>query len=302
MARPQTLAEKAKLNHQIELGVVVLDLSTLISIFFFFLKRTWHATLEASFKFALFPLAALFNIGRAVLAWRQVYLERNEVTGKYKSNLILRAAVETLAAAAITTAVIGGLAFTTAFSAISPIIFAATMASKTAYHATAAFYYWGRSLIASGDNKTLFKNIAANNTVAALSSGLTTTGIVGVMLLGKAILAPLVIAAGVIGTSFAIFRLYQSCQQQHGNDSLIISEPQNLADEKDQHTSTLTNNARLHQDLGVKPHSNANTLEIIIESDQKNKSSIEQQAVPVNAPVFDSNTKEEDIGRFVVTR
>lgn len=181
--------QKAMLN-SMKVGVVVgaLDSMTLATIFTLFLKDFLHQFLEQTGKYFLFPLAAAASLISAVLAWRQAYLDR-------KTRSIGRALVETGAALAITTVVIGSLVAASIFAAIAPVVFATVLGLKTFYHAASALYYF-----LQGDY-----GLAKANAVATLAGVFATVAVVGVMLLGKTALAVAGITAGVIGTVYAVY-------------------------------------------------------------------------------------------------
>lgn len=128
-----------------EAAVGVVDSMNLAAIFALFLKDTWNQFLEQTGRFFMFPLAALSAVIRAILAWRQANGQNGSTT---------RAIVETGAAVAITTAVVGGFVAAATFATLSPIIFTATMAAKTVYHAFTAIFYWGKSTVPGPEQKT----------------------------------------------------------------------------------------------------------------------------------------------------
>src|SRR5690349_11810193 len=114
--------DKAIANNQMATAAVVATESLdLAAIYTMFLKPTMHALLEETAKFIMFPIAAAASIITAALMWRHAYLDRNKKNNA-KSRNIVRAVVETVAAAAVTTAVIGGLAATATFALATPII------------------------------------------------------------------------------------------------------------------------------------------------------------------------------------
>lgn len=217
-------------KHQLgELTVSAVDALDISFIFTMFAKQTYQLWLESYFKYALFPIAAAANIIKALLAWRGVAIERNEQTGKVKTNLVLRAMVETLVAAAITVAVVGGLAFASIFSSVSPIIFTAALAAKSFYHLLASVYYFGKASAATTlESKKENRNLAVSNAVIGAAVGLTSAAVALVMIVAKPFLAPLGILAGLIGASFAIVKLTNLSGRAPqeggvGNSTTIIS-------------------------------------------------------------------------------
>lgn len=193
--------QNAMLN-TMKVGVVVgaFDSLNLATIFSLFLKDFLHQFLEQTGKYFLFPVAAAASLISATLAWRQAYLDR-------KTRSIGRALVETGAALAITTVVIGSLVAASIFAAIAPVVFAAVLAAKTLYHAASAFYYF-----LQGDYA-----LAKANTVATFAGVLATVAVVGVMLLGKTALAVAGIAAGVVGTVYAVYngvKLFRAAKEE----------------------------------------------------------------------------------------
>lgn len=91
-------------------------------------------------KYIFFPLAAAFDIAHAVFAWRQVYAQWNKPG---QTRRIINAVIETVAALAITTAVIGSLIAeivgVTLLAAMAPFIFVSVLGLKSLEHAFTAF-------------------------------------------------------------------------------------------------------------------------------------------------------------------
>lgn len=130
--KKETIRKASATNQQALASVGFLDSLDFAAIFTMFLHPVLHKFLEEIGKYFMFPIAAAASLIQAILAWRQAYIDG----GKTRS--IVHAVVESLAAAAITTAVVGTLAASTVFALVTPIIFTATLAAKTVYHAGAA--------------------------------------------------------------------------------------------------------------------------------------------------------------------
>lgn len=252
-------------NQKAELSVTAVEALDISAIFLLFLD-IFRKLLETYFKYVLFPIAAAGNIIKAVLAWRQVTLEHDELTGKLKSNLILRAIVETLAATAITVAVIGALAFASVFSTISPIIFAATLGAKSAFHLLCTVFYAGKISFAQDPvNKNECKKQIYNNAMASVSSGLTSLAVVCVMILAKPFLAPIGIAAGLVMGLYALAALGSLVFKSLKKPQPTSSSSNNPTENHDGPDRPLTNNTKLHNQIQFSPEKANTAGDVVIE-------------------------------------
>lgn len=238
-------------NQKAELAVNAVDALDISMIFSMFLKNTLHALLESYLKYALFPLAAAANGIKAMLAWRQVILEHDEKTGKLKTNLIVRAIIETIVATAITIAVVGALAFSSIFSTAAPIIFAATLSFKASYHLLAGCYYSAKeSVSADIAIKNESRQLADSNIVAAISGTFTTVAVVAVLIFAKPLFATLGIAAGIIGSGFAIYKLCQMVVNEiRQTKTKSLQEVSNVITESDKEETTKQTHEFVHTNL-----------------------------------------------------
>jgi hypothetical protein len=210
------LADHSADNAATSAFVGIVDAIDLGVIFLF--KQCFESLLTVG-KFILFPFAAAAACIQALLAWRQVYLD-----GAKDSSNIVRALVETLAALAITTAVVGALAFSTTFALVAPIMFAVTSGAKSLFHLGAAAYYLTKALMTeplatkdqSLSGKTEYPeerrenfNKAAKNAVSGVIGLGITAAIITVMVLGHVKIAAFV---GIpVAAAAATFGFYSLC-------------------------------------------------------------------------------------------
>lgn len=191
-------------NGLIDSIVGFIDNVDLGAIYVMFLKPMLHKFLEETGKYFMFPIAAAASVIKAALAWRQVYIDR-------KSRSVVTAAVETVSALAITTAVVGALAASALFALATPIIFTATMAAKTLFHAGSAIYYAGKAAAhKEPEKKAKYRTLAKNNAIGAAAGLVATVAVATVFLLGKIALAGIGIAAAVVGGTLAAIKGYRS--------------------------------------------------------------------------------------------
>jgi hypothetical protein len=215
-------------NQTAEYGAGVFDTVTLTAIFSMFLTTSTTVFLQETGRLFLFPFAALANILRASIAWRQAYLE------KFKQmDTIVKATVETLVTIAITFAVVASLAATAIFGGfISPVIFAVTLGLKSLYQVAAAGFYWGKAMLTATDNilKNQYRTAARDNFVAAVSTLLATTAIILVFVFAKPLMAPFGIAAGIVGVGLTAHGVYRGLRNKDGDFSSDVES----GDEQDE--------------------------------------------------------------------
>jgi len=196
------MQDRKSLNNQkISLTVGIVDSANITALFAMFLKDILKRFLEDTGRYFMFPLTAVGASVQAILAWRQARIEKG------KNGTVVRAVVETLGALAITTAVVGGFVATSIFAVAAPIIFTATLAAKTLFHAVSSVYYWGKSAGTKDPEKKLaYRAAAKTNAVATASCLLSTVALGFVMLAAKPIVAILGVASGLISTAFFIYK------------------------------------------------------------------------------------------------
>lgn len=186
----------------VAIGLDALDIGT---VFVLTAEATLQRILEETAKFILFPVAALLNIFRAIISWRDA------AANKGKNGTGFNAFVETVAAVGITIAVVGGLAFSYIFAPITPIIFASVMAFKTLANGLASAFYWGKYFASNdAESKRIYKTkgtMYAGAATVTLFAGLAVTS---VMILLQSYMSFLGIMAGVIGVGVAIYKWRQS--------------------------------------------------------------------------------------------
>jgi cobalamin synthase len=232
-------------NQKRSLEVAAIDSANLTAIFALFLKETFLRFLEETGRFFMFPIAAAGSCVQAVLAWRQAYLDKG------KTGSVVKASVETAAALAIGTAVVGGFVAASLFAVAAPIIFTATLAAKSVYHAGAAAYYWGKSAGTSDHSKReAYKAMAKSNLVGAVAGSLSTVAVGLVMIAAKPLFAILGVVAGVIGTGYAAYKRWNlsskkaSAPSESNMKSPLIDEPEAPVDDL-----SPTSQARAHKSL-----------------------------------------------------
>jgi len=234
-------ARKREINQTADLAVGVVDSLTLSTIFVTFLTEVMQRFLEETGRFIFFPLAAAGALIRAGLAWRQAKLDNG------KNGTFARAMVETVAALAISTAVIGGFVAAAIFATVSPIIFTATMAAKSLFHVGSAAYYWGKSAATLDPEKQKgYRNAARAHAVGAVASVLATVAVGLVMIAAKPLMAVFGITAGGIGAAFSFYNLYKSQKRRAVERNTEEKAVSPMSEGPSQ-------SARLHQTFRPKP-------------------------------------------------
>lgn len=183
-------------NHAAELAVVASENFDLSAIFF----SVGTAFFETLGKYIFLPVAAALAAARAILSWRQAYLTR------WKSRFVTGAVIESLAALAITVAVVGAFALTAVFAFVTPVIFTAVLGSKSLYNFGAAIYYGAKAIFASPTKarRNEYISRAARHAGVGLATGLGCVGAALSLLVGKIALAPIAAVGGIIGGLIAI--------------------------------------------------------------------------------------------------
>jgi hypothetical protein len=250
---------ESAINQRVDLTLGIVDSLTISSIFTLFLKDVFRKMLEETARFILFPLSGAIAVIRAALAIRQASIDKGQ------NGTVTRAVIEVAAAAAISTAVVGGFVAASIFATIAPLIFTATLAAKTLFHTGSAVYYWGQSVLAAKrnetDNATHYRNVARTHAVGATALTLATVAIAGVMLLGKTILAVVGLVSGAIATASSVHTLFTTRIPPNGGyagvptkDDTDRENNENAATPpKSTNSNRRNSNAQLHNDLGSSP-------------------------------------------------
>ena len=198
-------SRKSVKNQKIDLAVATADSMDLTAIFALFLTEVGRRFVEEIGHFFMFPIAAMASGIRAVLAWRQWHID-----GK-KEGALVRAVVETVSAAAVTVAVVGGLVAASIFATLSPIIFTVALAAKTLFHLGASVYYAFEYFRSNDkDEKQKYAAMAKGNAVGAFALALATVAVGFVMLAAKPIVGILGVLGGLIGTVYGLYKLYKT--------------------------------------------------------------------------------------------
>lgn len=198
------------------------DSIDIAAIFGTFLTDVGHRFLEETGRFFMFPIAAMASAIRAVLAWRQVKIDKGE------NGTIGRAVVETVGALAVVTAVVGGLAAASFAAVASPIIFVAALAAKTLFHLASSIYYFAKSFKSSNTQQETqhYRAMALSNVIGTVALALATVAVGFVMIMAKPALAILGVIAGTIGTAFGLYKLCTTpTPPANGYTTLASDEP-----------------------------------------------------------------------------
>lgn len=198
-----TMSERSLSNQKVSLTVGAADSANMTTIFTSFLIDVFSKFMEETGRFYFFPLAAAGSMIQMILAWRQDGLDQG------KNGALGKALVETIGFLGITTAVVGGFVAATLFATVAPILFTATVAFKSLYHAGTACYNWYKSATTSDPNqKAIYSATARANAVGAFAGTLATLAIGLVMIAAKPICAVLGVAAGLIGTVYSLYKRF----------------------------------------------------------------------------------------------
>lgn len=194
-----TREKQINANHQASAFTLFFEHLDLASIYTMFLHPILHAFLEEIGKYFMFPLAAASNLVLMVLSWREYYLDR-------QPRFLVGAAVQTVAAVAITTAVIGALVASAVFALATPIIFTATLGAKAIYHAGAAFYHSYQGVNAKTQSeKTAQYDIAKKQAISAGAGIIATVAVACVFIFAKFAVAGLGIAVSLFVAGYALY-------------------------------------------------------------------------------------------------
>ncbi|HVY53898.1 MAG TPA: hypothetical protein VHA13_05205 [Gammaproteobacteria bacterium] len=213
-------------HHKVSRMVSVIDYLDIAAIFALFYHQVSHHFLEAIGRYIFFPIAAIGGIIQSTLAWRQAKLDG------YSKGAVSKAVIETTTALAVNLAVIGALALSAIFAVIAPIIFASALGFKSLYQLGSAIYFWEKAFMAKDPiDHEKYKTQAKDNAVASFVNMAVCTAVLLVLVLGKIILAGVGIAAGVLGASYAAYKLHEIRQVQKqealskkiGNDNDLSS-------------------------------------------------------------------------------
>lgn len=235
---------RKEIRHLAAVGSTIQAIETidLAGIFYMTSSEVFKAIFEQIFKYIMLPTAAISNLMIAALAWRQSSLS------KYEGHSVARAVVETLAALAISAAVIGALFFTATFTLIAPIVFGAAVGTKALFNAGSAIYFGVKSARADNESeKFSFRKKALESGVAAIVGTLATIAVVAVMIFAKPALAILGIVGGVFGAGAAVMKGIELANPEIKKEkSRDIWDFSNDSEEK-----PLTRNARTAKVLSI---------------------------------------------------
>lgn len=209
-------------NSTADSAATMVDAVTLGTIYTMFFAPVLHQFLEEIGKYFLFPLAAGAHVVKSILSWRQAKLDQ------WKSRSVVPAVVETIATAAIITAVVGALA-SGLFLVATPLIFTAVMGGKMLFQAGSAVYYAGKAAATHDPvEKRDYRTLAIKNTVGAIAGAVATAAVACVFVFGIYAVAALgVVGAAMLGV-FAAVKAYQS--HQASKAPAPINEPDNNPD------------------------------------------------------------------------
>lgn len=195
-------ARKIANTQKVEAAVVAVELTDVSLIFAF--KQYLAEFMEGLGHTIMFPIAGGASLIRAILKIREAYLAKRE----NRPGAILRAAVETVAALAIATAVVGTFAAAATFALVGPIIFTATLAAKTLFHLGAAIYYGIKASLTKNNDeqKQVYIQNMKTNLVIATINALTTVASGLVFIAHKASFGLLGVIGGVLGAGYAAYK------------------------------------------------------------------------------------------------
>jgi hypothetical protein len=196
-------AQKIANTQKAEAATAAVEMTDVSLIFGF--KQYLAEVLEGLGHTIMFPLAAGASVIRAILKIREAYLAKQE----QKKGAILRAVVETAAALAITTAVVGTFAAAATFALAAPIIFTATLAAKTLFHLGSALYYGIKASVAkdAASKEAYLKNMKTNLVISVVNA-LTTVAAGLVLIAHKVSFGVLGIIGGALGAAFAAYKAF----------------------------------------------------------------------------------------------
>ncbi|EKD55465.1 MAG: hypothetical protein ACD_60C00006G0007 [uncultured bacterium] len=187
-------------SQKTEITIGNLELSGMAIVFGMFLKEAGREFIKHVGHYFLFPIVVGLSCCSAIESWRQAKL------ADYKKGTWQRAVVNTLAAAAFVTAVVGGAIWEAAHVLLSPIIFVAALAVKTLFHSVAALYYTYKSRTAkTSEEAAHYKPLATANTVASGLNLAFTAAVALVMIAHIFTFGLLGVAAAIVGIGYGIF-------------------------------------------------------------------------------------------------
>jgi hypothetical protein len=227
----------------------ILDSANITTMFALLSTQTLRLILEEVAKFIILPAALGFSIIQAGLAWRQAQLSGG------KTEMVVKAAVETVAATVITATIIGSLAASIIFGAITPIVFTAVIGAKALFHAGSAVYYWGKSAGTQNEGKKAeYREKAKTNAVQAFALTLATVAVATVMVFGKVALAGLGIASGIFNMLYLGTKAHQLFANKKKGYQALPTEPTTESDNEKERdvmrpnvNTTLSSQARISQ-------------------------------------------------------
>jgi len=257
--------EVRKQEREYRLEQVNLSVSAMGSLNFsvvFILKQYAMEVLANFGQTLLFPFAAAGSLFSAAFA---LYQARKD---GYQRSGVINALVETVAALALTTAVVGGFFAATLFAVLAPWIFFIVSAAKTLYLGISTGYYAVRALLTSEPHeKQKYYDLALGAAMGVAINALATVALGLVMIAGHLPLSILGIIAGSCG---ALYALYQG---------LTLKKPGRAA------LTPLSSTGRFHQGLGTQPQPPLSAAELQLEDSAG-------FAQPTGTPV---NSQEEQV-------
>ena len=176
---------------------------------------------EATAGKVLLPIAAITSITEAIFSWANVHRAKN------KAHPIIKALIDTVAAAGIVAAVVGTLVAPFLFTLAAPILYVAIFGAKTLFNfATAIYFKVKEHREADPILKSQYHTHANNSAMGAVIGLVATAASVGVFLLGKPVLAAIGIIAGVAAAIFAgvtIFKIAKKHKAEKSADYISLA-------------------------------------------------------------------------------
>lgn len=231
MSTAQTRVQKQRL---VTAAADSMDVAAIFSMFLHDLTRQF---LQQMGKYFLFGGAGIISLALPMLSWREYAISK-------KPNILLRSIVETIVGLGIATAVVGTLFWKSLFAIAGPAIFASALGAKALlYHLPSAIFYAGVASVATdpASRKTAIDQVKQHS-VATIAGALVTSAVIGVMLLGKTVMAVCGIASGIIGTGFAIKKAVQLFKSKKESQPLLSNQDFSDEIEAEQSREINTNN------------------------------------------------------------
>lgn len=287
-------------DKKIALGVGLADSANLGSIFTLFLKEAFTQFLMEFGRYFMYPFAALAAILLAIISWRDAAR-----AGDSKS-LVLRALIDTGMAIGITVAVVGGFLAGAAFTALIPIIFAASIALKTLYNFGAAIYFKAMASFEPKGSKERddYARAAKLHLIGGVAGLFAGIAVVGVMILAKPIMGILGVIAGLIGIGVSI-KLAVDLYKEEKAKQEVSPERQPLltSDNEERPEPDLENNNRVkHQLTRALINSEGGKYEAVVRDDKpktENKPASDfgkHKVVTLGQDLYREKTRRHSVG------